>query len=306
MDAAGSAYIFYINQGGTDNWGEVKKIVASDRGANDLFGASVSISGDHVIVGALSEDEDTFDSNTLDDAGSAYLFYKNHGGVDNWGEVKKIVTSNRTANDQFGRYVTIDGDNIIVLAQLISFNQNGTGTVYLFNRNKGGDDSWGEAQIIPQVVNPAESIFHQPVSISGNDLLIGDGFESNDEFGGNPLSNAGIVYFYELNDSPTSIDNLTNSIPENYKLYPAYPNPFNPSTVISYEIPFESNVRLSIYNMLGEKITLLNPKTQKAGFYKSEWNAKGLSSGVYLLRIDAESLDQKNTFNKSMKMILMK
>jgi len=56
MPAAGSAYIFRRNLAG--NWNEVQKIVASDRDAGDLFGSSVSISGNYIIIGAPLEDED--------------------------------------------------------------------------------------------------------------------------------------------------------------------------------------------------------------------------------------------------------
>jgi len=81
MDDAGSAYIFYKDQGGTNKWGQVAKIVASDRATGDYFGYSVSISGDYVAVGAYIEDEDTDGNNTMDDAGSAYIFYKDQGGI---------------------------------------------------------------------------------------------------------------------------------------------------------------------------------------------------------------------------------
>jgi spore coat protein U-like protein len=87
---AGSAYIFYKDQGGTDNWGQVKKIVASDRATNDYFGYSVSINGNIVVVGAYQEDEDASGANTTSNAGSAYIFYKDQGGVDNWGQAKKL------------------------------------------------------------------------------------------------------------------------------------------------------------------------------------------------------------------------
>jgi len=68
---AGSAYIF--KRDGT-NWSQQAKLVASDRAENDWFGISISISGDYAIVGAQGEDEDASGNNTLDGAGSVYIF----------------------------------------------------------------------------------------------------------------------------------------------------------------------------------------------------------------------------------------
>jgi len=70
---AGSAYIFKNNLG---TWDEEQKLTASDREADDYFGWSVAISRDYAIVGARLEDEDTTGSNTLNSAGSAYIFNK--------------------------------------------------------------------------------------------------------------------------------------------------------------------------------------------------------------------------------------
>jgi hypothetical protein len=64
--------------------------VANDRAAIDNFGYSVSISGNTVVVGAYHEDENATGASTLISAGSVYIFYKDQGGVDNWGQVKKL------------------------------------------------------------------------------------------------------------------------------------------------------------------------------------------------------------------------
>ena len=74
---AGAAYIFKRDQGGADNWGQVKKITASDGAAGDYFGVSVSISGDTVVVGAAKDDDNGID------ASSAYVF-KSKGKAMPW------------------------------------------------------------------------------------------------------------------------------------------------------------------------------------------------------------------------------
>ena len=64
----GSDYIFYKDQGGPDNWRQVKKITAVDRSEGGEFGYSVSISGDYAIVGAYQEAEDALGDNTIENA----------------------------------------------------------------------------------------------------------------------------------------------------------------------------------------------------------------------------------------------
>jgi hypothetical protein len=90
----------------------VKKLVASDRGAYDRFGWSVAVQGESIIVGAYAEDQDASNSNPLTDAGSAYIFGKNQGGTNNWGQVKKLVASDRAIEDYFGWSVAISGNRI--------------------------------------------------------------------------------------------------------------------------------------------------------------------------------------------------
>ena len=99
------AYIFERNTS-TGQWKETQKIVASDRGSDDWFGISVSLSGDFAIVGAYREDQDTSGSNSVTDAGSAYLFERN-AGTGQWKEVQKIVASDRGSGDIFGSSVSI-------------------------------------------------------------------------------------------------------------------------------------------------------------------------------------------------------
>ena len=93
---------------------ETQKIVASDRGASDHFGNSVSISGDYAIVGSPDEDEDASGGNTLSNAGSAYIFKRDGTS---WVQQQKIVASDRGVNDYFGWSVSISGDYAIVAAR---------------------------------------------------------------------------------------------------------------------------------------------------------------------------------------------
>ena len=91
-----------------------------------------------------------------------------------------------------------------------------------------------------------------------------------------------------------------------YELAQNYPNPFNPITNISYTLPAESQVKLSIYNTLGELVETLVNEKQDAGKYDAVWNAANHPSGVYIYTLDAVSLNGSEQTKISKKMILMK
>lgn len=111
----------------------------------------------------------------------------------------------------------------------------------------------------------------------------------------------------EIYPSITNIpeEGLTIKIPETWKLYQNYPNPFNPTTVISYHVPVVSQVELSIYNILGQKIATLVNKKQPAGIYSVKWDGTNVSgevmaTGLYFYRIQADA------FSKMCKLILLR
>jgi hypothetical protein len=95
---------------------------------------------------------------------------------------------------------------------------------------------------------------------------------------------------YFIKGGPTEIIN-ENSFPLNFKLWQNYPNPFNPLTEISYRLPAFSNVKLIIYNMLGQKIKTLVDSFKTAGEHFVVWDAADernnpVSSGVYFYRLE--------------------
>jgi predicted phosphodiesterase len=89
----------------------------------------------------------------------------------------------------------------------------------------------------------------------------------------------------------------------NYDLFQNHPNPFNPSTVISWQLAVGSKVDLSIYNILGQKITTLVSEKKTAGYHEVEFNGQNLSSGVYLYRIVVDSFGEAGEFQDVRKMV---
>ena len=106
---SGAMYIFKKDQGGSDNWGQLKKIIHSDNDAYNLFGKSISIYGDYIIGGSAS-----YDNDNKTESGSAFIFKKDQGGSDNWGEFKKLTPSDAVASQQFGYSVDMHDDYIDV------------------------------------------------------------------------------------------------------------------------------------------------------------------------------------------------
>jgi hypothetical protein len=106
----GAAYIFHLDQGSPGDWRQIRKLVASDAAVEDLFGYSASISGDFALVSAHCED------GTGTHRGAAYLFYRNQGGPDHWGEVKKLTASDAENNDYFGCSVVLEGQYALACA----------------------------------------------------------------------------------------------------------------------------------------------------------------------------------------------
>lgn len=102
-------------------------------------------------------------------------------------------------------------------------------------------------------------------------------------------------------------DNTTVQ-PQNFVLSQNYPNPFNPLTTIDYQLPITSEVEISVFNLLGQKIITLVSEKQPPGTYTIEWNAKDLPSGIYPVRLEAgdPSLDFGHGFVQTRKLILQK
>jgi hypothetical protein len=103
-----------------------------------------------------------------------------------------------------------------------------------------------------------------------------------------------------VNAVVTAVSTPATKLPTKYELSNNYPNPFNPGTIISFNLPMSSHVRLEIYNILGQKVAELVNKQMDAGSYNITFNAGNLSSGVYLYRLEA------NNFTSTKKMILTK
>jgi 1,4-alpha-glucan branching enzyme len=89
----------------------------------------------------------------------------------------------------------------------------------------------------------------------------------------------------------TDLDEEISTLPTELRLMPNYPNPFNPSTVLSFELPARSNITLEIYDILGRKVaSLLSNHTLPAGRHEHIFDARNLASGTYLVRLTTSDI----------------
>lgn len=158
-----------------------------------------------------------------------------------------------------------------------------TGDPSDFGLGSGGDKAWLEdasgvlvdSIIIPAITDTAASFGRLPDGSNNWQLLIprtrgssNNVTDVNDEFGS--------VFTYVLNQN--------------------YPNPFNPSTTISYQVAQTGFVTLKVFNILGKEVRSLVNEIQSAGFYEIEFDAKNMSSGIYIYQLKAGSFGETRKF----------
>lgn len=106
--------------------------------------------------------------------------------------------------------------------------------------------------------------------------------------------------FYNAEQLNVGITQNGNTVPSNYSLAQNYPNPFNPSTNISFSIPKQSAVSLTVYDVTGKQVAVLVNRELNAGDYTANFNAAGLSSGAYFYKLEAGG------YKETKKMLLLK
>lgn len=323
---SGSAYVFERQGDGT--WLEVAKLTASDGEALDLFGWSVSLSGDRALVGSP-------ESNGLfHNSGSAYVFERQADGT--WPEKAKLTTSDGTSFDRgFGRAVSLDVDRALVGAYLFGSQ---IGASYVFERQE--DNSWVEVAKLTANDNSGLQQFGISVSLLRDRALIGawhsdrgrgaayaferqedglwlkvaklihsDGadFDNYDNFGasvslsgdqalvGAPFVfndqgyRQGAAYVYDLGSFSVDVEDGPD-LPTSHLLSEVYPNPFNNQAHFSLAIEQAQLVQIEIFNALGLRVaTLYQERLPARTTHRFTFDAGSLPNGVYVLRVRGET-----------------
>ena len=168
--------------------------------------------------------------------------------------------------------------------------------------------SLGEIKVSNTVTNEWEELTFDfsshiglPEAIGIDQIVVFPDFD----LGGRTQDN--IIYFDNISfySNSVGIDNRSETFPQGFVLEQNFPNPFNPSTTLRYELPEDGLVNVTIYDMMGRQVSTLVSSHQTAGYKSIQWNAtndfgKPVSAGVYLYQIQA------GEFVQTKKMVLLK
>ncbi len=185
----GAAYVYGRDGSNSTHFSMIKQLTASDGVAFDGFGAAVAVDGDTVVVGAVYADPA---GNTNE--GAAYVFERNQGGANNWGEVIKLRSSDMRKLGNFGATLAIHGDLIAAAAPVAH------GAVFVFNRNQGGTEKWGEIQRLtnPNPLSDPSDSFGSALALDDKTLVVGAALgDLNRVENPTPNNNEGAVFIYD-------------------------------------------------------------------------------------------------------------
>lgn len=175
---AGSAYVFERQPDRPDLWQQTAKLTARDARANDQFGYAVAVSGDFVAVGAPG-------------SGAVYLFQRGFRPGD-WQQTQKFQPTDGPRDDQFGFSVALNPRWLVAGARRHAAMGEDAGAVYVFSRNQGGTERWGQfAKLTAWDAQPGIR-FGETVSVDDATLAVGAPFEAH----AGPRS--GAVYLFRL------------------------------------------------------------------------------------------------------------
>ena len=182
---SGSAYMYERQGSGT--WLMKAKLKASDGVSDDLFGGTVSISGDIAVIGANGDDDNGSYS------GSAYVYERQENGT--WQVTAKLTASDAAIDDYFGGSVSISGDIAVAGAWGDDDNGSFSGSAYVYERQENG--SWLEKAKLTAGDGATGERFGVSVSISGDRILIGAYLDNDNGY------ESGSAYLYERQQSGT-------------------------------------------------------------------------------------------------------
>jgi hypothetical protein len=235
---AGAAYVF--ERDGAGAWQQKAYLKAPNAEANDVFGRSVAISGETIVVGAYGEDSNSTvvcnapnfaacDNNSASDAGAAYVFERDGSGK--WQQKAYLKAPNAEADDLFGYSVAISGDTIVVGAYqepsnstavcnnlgscsgLTDNSATNAGAAYVFERD--GSGNWQQKAYLKAPNAEEDDVFGYSVAISGDTIVVGAYEEDSNSTAvcnnlgscsgltDNSTGNSGAAYVFERDSSGT-------------------------------------------------------------------------------------------------------
>lgn len=253
---AGAAYVFARENG---SWVQSALLMAADPGENGLFGASVALSEDYLVVGAPGTE-------------AAYVF--SHEGT-SWAQVAKLVASeekNAWAPDEFGASIAFSENRLLVGAP-------GAGMAYLFS---GSGTEWPET--FKLTAEQATLDLGRNVALTGSYAFVADpDFEATlfDPY-------TGAVFLYTLSGSPVSAEPVHDIALQSDMIEAPYPNPFEAGTHFTLQLDRYQHVAIEVFDLTGRRVAELHRGMLAAGSHSFTFNAGSLPAGAYLIRAAGE------------------
>jgi len=229
--------------------------------------------------------------NWVDEAGykdhDVKLIKSTNGGL-NWSSPKR-VNNDSAGKEQFFTWMTIDQT---------------TGYLYFVFYDRRNYTDWNTDVYMARSTDGGETFTNFKVSstpfLPQGGTFFGD-YNGITAHGGKVrpiwtrLAANSLSIWTAIVDFPTGVENTTVNTPSRYSLEQNFPNPFNPVTMIKYNIPKSSNVTMKVYDIIGNEVSTLVNSKQEAGTYEIGWDGSQNSSGVYFYKISAGEFTQTKT-----------
>ncbi len=260
---------FKLSSDGGVNWGSDTRLTTNASASDD---ANISVSGSVIHVAW----KDSRDGNL-----EAYYKRSTNGGS-TWESDLRLSTTN---GQTWYTSVAASGQNVHLV-----YNDYTNGALLFHCRSSNGGISWNTYQLSNHTLGefrPSIAMQDSAVYIVWTDTR--DQGASHEE-----------VYYKRNPTGLMSVVNISNSVPVGYSIKQNYPNPFNPTTNIRLKIAKAGFVKLTVYDVSGKQAALLVNENLSAGEYNVDFNASGLTSGVYFYRLETEG------FTDVKKMMLVK
>ncbi|MBD3166535.1 T9SS type A sorting domain-containing protein [bacterium] len=260
--SSGAAYVYTYDG---SEWVE-QLLSASDGAGQDYFGTTVALDGDQAFIGAHGCDE------AGDNAGAVYVFENNAG---TWEEVDKLNGPGREHGNGFSKSMALEGDWAMVR------DENGAdmdGSVFMYQYD---GSSWNQLYEVSAWTGGMNHRFGAALAQTGETAFISDADESIS------ATFAGCVWACTDLANPAGMEEVsTEPVPSEFALLPAYPNPFNSKAVVSVRMPHRAELVVSVYNTLGQRVSILSRTEKARGMHRMTFDATDLSGGIYFVRAE--------------------
>jgi len=222
----------------------------------------------------------------------------NSSGVRQWGDGLAIQS---LGTDQVGLYTVMTRDT----SAIICFNQSAPSNTNLIKASKlgtSGSYHWPGNIVTSSSVSSSKIRINSVINpANGNSILCWQ--DKRLDGGGIYAQN---IKFDGTFGPLTGITTINHNVPEKFELKQNYPNPFNPATKIRYSITSAGKVNISVYDILGNRVSVLVNAEQNAGTYEAGFDASGFATGIYMYKITVSGSSQSSSFTATKKMMLIK